>query len=61
MHYMFLLFVTLNGHPVGATAHLEPLTQDCKTELVFVRAINASLDENHTGKILYGSCEPVGK
>ena len=61
MHFMFLLFITLNGQPVTETFHLEPLTPDCKTELVFVRAINASQDETGTGKVFYGSCEPVGK
>jgi hypothetical protein len=56
---MFLLFITLNGQPATETFHIEPLTKDCRNEMLFIRAMNGVHDENHTGQVFYGSCEPV--
>ena len=59
MHYMFLLFITLNSYPTSPTMYIEPVTPDCRNELLFVQSINHVNDADRRGVVVYGSCEPV--
>lgn len=59
MHYMFLLFITLNGQPVGPTMHIEPVFADCRDELLFTEAINRMHYKVKDAIVEYGSCELV--
>jgi len=59
MHKMFLLFVTLNGQPVGNTQMIQPVDSTCRQEFNMVRGLNHASDNAHNGLVYYGSCEPV--
>lgn len=58
MHYMFLIFMTLNGHPMGPTMHIEPVSADCRNEILLTQALNATQVKEKTNAAFYGSCEP---
>jgi len=56
---MFLIFATLNGHPVGPTQMVPPIESTCRQELSTIKGINQYNDLQHNGIVYYGSCESV--
>jgi len=59
MKTMLLMFMTLNGNPVGPTEYILPVSDSCRSELNYIKGINQVYEQGKTGMFIYASCEPV--
>lgn len=58
MTTVFMLFLTLNGVPIGATQILLPMEPTCQVEMRVVEGMNQFYDKNDPRMHAHGSCEP---